>query len=381
LPSNGEKFSKWLLGKAGMVIVNMGLDGDNVKELVSVVVPVYNMENYIEKSLDALCRQTYRNMEIIVVNDASTDSTLEKCLKFAQENDNVRVINLETNSGSGNARNVGIESAKGEWIYFPDADDVMEETMIEQLVSVADKTKCDLVVFGYQVYDGYGNKLFIKSYEDTIIPGDLIREHYELYLGTEGDRFKIQGAPWNKFFNLSLIKEKNIIYPDLRRHQDEVFIARYMKYANIVCFSKLILYTWHTNSIADRAKKIPNGYFDIIHEMYKYLKEIITDFNSDNLTAINDVDKIGISSYLFALETYEERLKLREYRQLVKKYLLDTGMVQNVRAKDAYRKLTLFFIRHKMYLLSKIIIKIKVFSMEHFSGILSRLVRQRRAAA
>ena len=170
----------------------------------SIVVPVYNMEESLEKCVKSLLHQTYQNYEIILVNDGSKDNSGAICDKLAAENEIVQVVHTE-NRGSGPARNSGIAAATGAYVYFPDADDYLEPYAIARMVEAMETENCDLVVFGFRYVNQNGETTSQKIYEDVIHCGEDIRNQYQEYLTMAG-RFGIQGAPWNKFFDLKVIR-------------------------------------------------------------------------------------------------------------------------------------------------------------------------------
>ena len=119
------------------------------KEKVSIILPIYNKEKYLSQALDSLLSQTYKNFEIICVNDASTDGGLDILENYAQKDSRIRIINLEQNSGAANARNVGMQNASGSFLLFLDADDLFEKTLLSDTVRTAEKNNCDIVIFNY----------------------------------------------------------------------------------------------------------------------------------------------------------------------------------------------------------------------------------------
>ncbi len=114
-----------------------------MKDKVSVVVPIYNVEKYLPKCIESIQMQTYNNLEIILVNDGSTDSCLKICEKYKKLDKRVIIINKE-NGGLSDARNFGIEKATGKWITFIDSDDYVEKDYIETLMSLSDSDDYDV---------------------------------------------------------------------------------------------------------------------------------------------------------------------------------------------------------------------------------------------
>ena len=113
--------------------------------LISVVVPVYNVEHYLKKCVDSICHQTYRNLEIILVDDGSTDCSGSLCDEFATSDSRIRVIH-KSNGGLSDARNAGMELASGEWWMFVDSDDYIAPDTAETLLLAAVENHCEIAV-------------------------------------------------------------------------------------------------------------------------------------------------------------------------------------------------------------------------------------------
>lgn len=144
--------------------------------------------------------------------------------------------------------------------------------------------KYDLVVFGFKNVNTKGVLVSEKIYPELSQYGDDIRVSYADYM-TTSSRLGIQGAPWNKFFDMDVIREHHLKYPPLRRHQDEGFIGRYMCHAKHVHFIQDVLYTYYTNDLSREWKKYPVDYIDAVTGLYKVRKETILKWNeSDQMT-------------------------------------------------------------------------------------------------
>ena len=115
-----------------------------MKELVSIVVPIYNVDKYLEECIESLKNQTYKNVEIILINDGSTDNSEQICRKEERQDNRIVFIN-KNNGGSASAKNVGLEIAKGDYISFVDSDDFIELDMIEYMVNTIKKYNADIV--------------------------------------------------------------------------------------------------------------------------------------------------------------------------------------------------------------------------------------------
>lgn len=125
------------------------------KNLVSVIVPVFNAENYISKTLESVLSQTYQNLEIIIVDDYSNDSTIQKISKF--KDSRIKLIQLDTNQGVSNARNVGILNSTGDYIAFIDSDDIWYNDKIEKQIKFLKEKKANFCYTAYELIDEQNN--------------------------------------------------------------------------------------------------------------------------------------------------------------------------------------------------------------------------------
>ena len=150
--------------------------------LVSIVVPIYNMGDSIEICVESLLKQSYKNLEIILVDDGSTDNSLEICNKIKESDHRVKVFHTE-NRGSGPARNTGILNSTGRYIYFPDADDKLKQNAISVFVEAMTNENNDLIVSGCSSLNSKGMEVLKKSYPDLILSGEKIRNDYSKHMG------------------------------------------------------------------------------------------------------------------------------------------------------------------------------------------------------
>lgn len=253
--------------------------------LVSIIVPVYNMGQQLAENANHFLDQSYQHIELILVDDGSTDHTYDICCNLAQKDPRVKVLQ-QKNQGSGVARNLGIELAQGKYAYFPDADDHLEQDAIGILVEEMEKEPCSLLVFGYHYINEDKTSSKKKTYPCVQLSGEEVRQHYEQCV-TMHAPLAIQGAPWNKFFVMDLIKQYRIRYPDLRRNQDEVFIMRYVAHINCVRFLAQDLYGYFANNTQRMWMKFPLDYFDIVCRLHRYRMEIIYPWNPTNKAVLD----------------------------------------------------------------------------------------------
>ena len=185
---------------------------------ISVVSPVYNVENYLEKCLDSLLNQTFDDFEIICVNDGSTDSSLDILESYAKKDSRFKIITQE-NRGLSGARNTGIKEVTGEYTLFVDSDDWLEVNALEELSKQVDKTSSDITMFKFRFYNEDLDNFSQSSFTNLdVIPENLDDEFN--YGDVLDILFKISHAPFNKlykteFLNNSIEFPEGVIYEDL----------------------------------------------------------------------------------------------------------------------------------------------------------------------
>ncbi len=208
---------------------------------VSIIVPVYNVENYLERCIDSLRNQTLADIEIILVDDSSTDSSLEICQRAAEEDCRIKVIH-KVNEGAGKARNAGLEMATGKYIGFVDSDDFVKEDMYETLYTKAEKYGSDLVMSGVLFVNG---NMFSEAGENVCKIYFDKDTHFETENGLKDLRMGIVGATPDdaddskygmgtvkNLFKNEIIKKNGISYKSERNlfSEDALFMIDYISF-------------------------------------------------------------------------------------------------------------------------------------------------------
>lgn len=334
-----------------------------MENMVSIVVPVYNMGEKLEKCVKSLIAQTYSDIEILLIDDGSKDNSFLVCQQLAQKDNRIKVFQTK-NQGAGPARNYGIAQAEGRYIYFPDADDYLEPDAIEILEKVMSSNDCDLVVFGYKRVNQSGEIQGTKSYEETVFDGDKVRMDYSDFITLEA-KYSIQGAPWNKFFDLNVIKENKIIYPALRRHQDEAFIARYMTYAKKICFISDVLYVYYVNDLKKEWDKYPVDYIDAVTGLFEERKTNILIWHSEDNKTHDLVYREYLCNVIKTLElSFSPKYNFNRKKRLewIKKIIVDSD-IKNVpcpACTGKYQRTMYKMIQSENYFLLYISLYVKV---------------------
>ena len=213
--------------------------------IISVIIPVYNVKPYLNKCLDSVLNQTYRNLEILVIDDGSSDGSEKICDEYALRDTRIRVFH-QTNAGQSSARNKGLEYATGEWIAFLDSDDWIEPTMYEKLLEAALQTGTDIVECLSRdcMLDQINSSIKCSSGNITILSlEDII---YGLYM--QKIRFEI----WNKLWRRQLIAQTRFICGQISEevHFDRILLLRAGKiaYVDEVLHNYLVFRPGNTNT-------------------------------------------------------------------------------------------------------------------------------------
>lgn len=212
--------------------------------LVSVIVPVYNVESYVAKCIESIVNQTFKDLEIILIDDGSTDSSGSICDSFAEKDKRIKVIHKE-NGGLSSARNAGLDIAVGDYIVFVDSDDYINLKMIETLYSVCIENVADLAICNYIHVDENGEEIGIS--ELRITQPQIVSSDWMLERISRGWTF---GAiAWNKMYSGKFFKE--LRYPAGRISEDEFISHRVMAESKkaVIIPNVLYYYTLRQGSI------------------------------------------------------------------------------------------------------------------------------------
>lgn len=243
--------------------------------MVSIVVPVYNVEKYLNKCVESLLEQTYKDYEIILVDDGSSDSSGRICDNYAEKYEFISVIHKE-NAGLGMARNSGMDAAKGDYVYFIDSDDYLLPDTLESLYKRLCETKADTCFGGY-----------VRVKDDKITfresPGNAVYDTKEFFsrqmgsLPEKKDAFR--PSVTNAFLSLEIIREHNLHFPSEREYiaEDMVFDIDYYRYSNVVSTVDHAGYCYRVTPGSLTMKYNPQR-FEKIKFMYKEIFKRLVDY-------------------------------------------------------------------------------------------------------
>lgn len=286
-----------------------------MNEVISVIVPIYNVEQYLDKCINSILNQTYKNIEVILVDDGSPDNCGRICDNYSKKDSRIKVIHKE-NGGLSDARNVGIDNANGKYICFVDSDDYIENRYIELLYKAIKENNVDIAQCGIKKISddeilieniGYKNDGVKKSKK---MLEDLYTTNWENIV------------VWNKMYLRELFD--NIRFPKGKIHEDEYTTYKILYKTENVAILNKCLYNYRQNVDSITGKKFNMKRLDILEG----LKERVNFFE------INNEKKL----YMLSLKLYIK--KLRECYSNVKMYINDSKNIQQkiIREHNEYSK-------------------------------------------
>lgn len=298
---------------------------------ISIVMPVYNVEKYIEKSIQSVLAQTFTDFELLLVDDCSPDESGKICDAFAKVDKRIKVVHLEKNSGVAVARNTVMIPACGEYLCFLDSDDYFDSDMLEVLAHSVKKNPAQAVIFG-MVEEYYNDNGLLKGTKAVTCDEKIIRNQSELreeILKLEAK--DLYGYPCNKMYNVAYLKETKAVFPKMRFNEDIIFNIDFFmnaKSSNLLSFSP---YHYVKRTGSTTGSFIPTYYKDImvkIDRLYSQLEywEMLNEKNLEFLA-------LRYTRYLFsALErNCDKRSKMsHKNRKQFFKEVLETDRYQKL---------------------------------------------------
>lgn len=265
---------------------------------ISIIIPVYNGEKYIEKCLESIKNQTIKDYEVLIINDGSKDNTKKLVEKYL--NDKRFKLFNRTNHGIGASRNFGLDESSGEYICFIDSDDYVDKEYLEKLYNKISKENLDIVVCNYIELNEELNiekKIKIKAFNNTTID-----KNPELLLN-------INKSPWNKIYRKSILK--NIKFPTDLKYEDTEFLCKVLYNSKIGYVDEYLnYYVIHTNSETTTMDK---RVFDIL-----YIIDNIRKFYENSNDYIKEyIDKMSLQ----ILTTYTIQQRYQKDKKLAKEFI------------------------------------------------------------
>lgn len=311
-------------------------------EKVSVIVPIYNVEKYLKYSIGGILKQSYKNLEIILVNDGSQDNSLAICEEYSKIDNRIKIISVE-NGGQGRARNIGLQHSTSDWILFLDADDYYDNNAVEYLVELAERYGSDLVVTPLRIVRDHiqgGNASSIKNEKILNLNKDRLIE--EMYYG------RLLGAtPCGKLYKREILEKWP--FPD-QLFEDLAIAYKHLMSAKKVAVSNQYYYNYYQrvgSTTKSRYTSKLEDFYRAIEKNYKYLEEDFPN-NKELSIALKTRMFAGgfqvVNSMIESGMTKEVKDKSLEYRKDLLMIIFNSRITKNHKIKHI-----LFSINPKLY--------------------------------
>jgi len=334
---------------------------------VSIIIPVYNTQKYLHECIKSVINQTYKDIEIILIDDGSTDKSGKICEKYSMDDKRIRVFHT-SNNGLSHARNFGIDNSSGEYIMFQDSDDFVELNMIEDMINEALKKNSDLVICGH--------KQFFDKPENKIINQNFVMKNYtsrQDFLNNFYKYFPVaSNSAWGKLYKAKLIKENKLKFIDgLSLIEDLMFNSKYYNKINrILVLDKV--YCNYRQVKDSLAHKFTENVFDLLDVYFNEIKSLLSNnyaFNAKNRKILKNNCFNRCIGEICHYITYNRKSillnkinKVREYMN--KEMVVDSS--KHFNPKGIWEIIITFLIKRKMPFLLIITITFKDFLKKIF---------------
>lgn len=328
-----------------------------MKNNISIIIPVYNAQQYLTSCLESVLNQTYKNIEIILVNDGSTDESSSIINKYKDKDKRIVVIDKE-NEGVSIARNIGIENATSDWIMFVDSDDILEKEAVETLANYTEGFGEVILSRIYLLKNGEKTEALCKYNENKIFEKEEKRELEEsIFYDNKKEKISYISCPFAKLYNKKFLQENNIKFTEgLKYGEDGIFNLESFHLANKITFVNKCTYQYRINS-----QSVMNTYDPKLIENYTKMllsfESVLQQFNLSDFYkneylyfVLRQVNKF-LKFYLFKTENgkekFNELLQTEPYHTAIYK--------EKIKFLSPKRKAMKFLLRNKQfYLLKKI---------------------------
>lgn len=307
------------------------------ENMISIIIPVYNVEKYIHVCINSILKQSYTNFEIICIDDASTDSTLEILNYFAKKDSRVKIFKNEYNKGAGYCRNRGLDIAKGKYILFLDGDDWFSLNALEVLINQSEKNNLDILIFKCIVYYNDFRYFGIEKYYEMEF---LTQFNHKIFNHWDVEKRKLFSIPtpvWNKLYLKSFLDKNNITFTNENYiFEDNPFSIKSIIHANRISISNN--YFYNRRRRPDSVMTLTdNKIFDILHivililevfldnaEIYEYYKNQLLNyiFSSILTRKYHEIDEEYKKQFFYGVQGV--------YKKLLKDYGLYEDIINNV---------------------------------------------------
>lgn len=328
----------------------------NTSNLISIIVPVYNTSAYLEKMIDSIISQTYHNWELLLIDDGSTDNSLEICKGYSQKYNNIFIFH-QKNSGPSSARNLGIDNAKGDYICFVDSDDWVDSDYLEIFINNIDE-----------------NTLVIQDYKRIINDGQKIIRNVENYQNIEfnlpkdlnnfiKDKKNLVGGPCNKIFNREILLNNNLKFHNkITMCEDEVFYYKYLTLIERVVFVEQDPYNYvgRHGSLTSKNAKFESEflYCSECNKFYHYILSSHSTSDSKEFFIKNFSKRFNqlLRIIIYWEGKYSKEEKISFLKKMHKEY---SNSLKYLKGDTFLKKIDYFLFKNKLFNILDLVLQLK----------------------
>ena len=353
------------------------MQNDKIK--ISIIMPVYNVKDYLKKAVDSILNQKFKDFELFLVDDGSTDGSSEICDELKSIDDRIIVIH-QKNLGAHNARNNALVKARGRYVCFFDSDDYIDSDMLKDLYEIAERYDSELVISGFYIHTYYDNENYISldyipNIDSEVVNFDNKSDFRKnAYKNFDKNMFY---SPWNKLYKLSYLNEHKITFPITYR-DDFPFVLNVIKDIEKVSFTKKEYYHFLRKRSDSETQKYVENFYDKREEEHRYMIDLYTywglidDEKSFEMIARRYIDRL--IECMVNLFNKKCTLSEKEKKDTINKYLQNKNVDKCIRvAKPSKFYLKLMYIPIKLkntnlcFMMAKFINLIKGNNIKLFS--------------
>lgn len=319
-----------------------------MNDLVSVIIPVYNVEKYLCRCLDSVIKQTYKNLEIVLIDDGSTDNSGKICDQYKEKDNRIKVFHTE-NKGVSAARNLGIKNTYGKYIIFIDSDDFLDLNTFEEVLE--ENCNYDLIAFSYYKLSNNDKICYDNRKEKETLTKN------ETLIKIMDDRY-FQGFTWNKIFKRNIIIENNLFFDEnIRINEDLLFCIQFIENVNtIMYYSTPYYYYVQLNSSALHSKDINK--FKTALKAYEEIEKIYIKNNVD--MELFYINFFCLNLILKELLIYKkDRNFLNEIRENLKKNIKIVIFSKKIELKKKLKLIIKYLFTKQFCFIKKVVYKVK----------------------
>lgn len=345
---------------------------------ISVIMPVYKVEAYVGKAIESILAQTLQEFEFLIVDDGSPDESGKICDSYAKKDDRIRVIHKE-NGGAPSARNVAMDCAKGKYLYFMDADDWAENTMLEKMYALAEIHQAQYVVCGYEI-DTYYDVEQGKYLSERIQADDAVYETAEAFR-REAYRYfdkNMLYTPWNKLYLRSYIEERNLRFPNTLWDDFPFNLSVLCEISRVVVSTESFYHFIRARAESETAAFTPRMY-EKREEEHGWLVDLYQRWGVQDAASMEFIARRYVERMVGCVANVtgsKSTLTRREQRQQIKVMLQNPRLKENLalaKPKSRYMKWMLCPMRWQSVWLTWLESKVISYVKEHNTKLFAKL--------